>query len=112
MDNELFILWTNDNVFTAEKMVFMYGHNAIKKGWWDKVTIIVWGATSILTAGNSEIQTQIKEMIADGVKFIACKACADSLGVSETLSSLGIEVFYTGETLTKILKENKNLLTI
>ncbi len=112
MKNELFILWTNDNLITTEKMVFMYGHNGLKKGWWDQVTVIVWGATSVLAAENTNVQAKIKEMIADGVKFLACKACADSLGVSDALASLGIEVFYTGETLTQILKEKKNLLTV
>lgn len=112
MSDELYILWTNDNIITTEKMVFMYGHNGFKKGWWDKITIIVWGATAVLAAENIEIQNKIKEMIADGVKFIACKSCADKLGVSEKLETLGIEVFYTGETLTGLIKDKKNLLTV
>jgi hypothetical protein len=112
MDNELYILWTSDNAITAEKMVFLYGHNALKNRWWEQVTVIIWGASSVLAAENSDIQAKIKDMITDGVKFIACKACADSLGVSEKLSSFGVEVFYTGETLTQILKEKKNLLTV
>jgi hypothetical protein len=29
--NKLTILWTNDNVITSEKMVFMYGINAKKR---------------------------------------------------------------------------------
>lgn len=112
MDNELVILWTSDNVITAQKMVFLYGHNAIKKAWWEQVTIIIWGASSVLAAENPDIQAKIREMISDGVRFIACKACADSLGVGETLSSLGVEVFYTGETLTQILKDKKHLLSV
>jgi hypothetical protein len=112
MKDELYILWTNENMITTEKMVLLYGHNAKRKGWWDEVTIIVWGAPSKLAAENSNVQEKIKEMISDGVRFIACKSCADSLGVSEALASLGIEVFYTGETLTQILKDKKHLLTV
>jgi len=41
----LYILWTNGDPVTAEKMVLMYGLNSLKHDWWKKVTIIVWGAT-------------------------------------------------------------------
>ena len=112
MDNELYILWTNDNPMTAHKMVFMYGHNGLLKGWWEKVTVIIWGATSKLTAENGEIREKISAMMNDGVKFSACKACADQLGVTENLEALGIEVKYWGEPLTALIKEKKNLLTV
>ena len=42
--SHLFILWTNCNPITAEKMVFMYSSNPLLKGWWEHVTLIVWGA--------------------------------------------------------------------
>ncbi len=42
----------------------------------------------------------------------ACKACADQLGVTDSLEALGIEVIYWGAPLTKLLKENETLLTI
>lgn len=43
MENKehLYILWTNSDPVTAEKMVFMYGLNGFKRGWWKEVTIIV-----------------------------------------------------------------------
>ena len=112
MENELFILWTSDNPVTAEKMVFMYGHNALKKGWWEKVTIIIWGAATVLASENEHLRKKIREMTAAGVNFIACKACADSLKASKKLEEIGVQVFYTGETLTSILKDRKPLLTV
>ena len=42
MSDHLYILWTNGNVETAEKMVFMYGINSLLHDWWDEVTIILW----------------------------------------------------------------------
>lgn len=111
-NNNLYILWTNDNSITAEKMVFMYGINSIIKGWWEKVTIIVWGATAPLVADNLGIQKKVKEAQEKGVHIIACKACADQLGVTESLEKLGIEVDYTGELLTNILKSKEALITI
>lgn len=109
---DLYILWTNDHPVTAEKMVFMYGINSIVRGWWEKVTIIVWGATARLVSENVEIQKKVKEAQEKGVHLIACKACADQLGVTENLEKLGIEVQYTGELLTRLLKSKETLLNI
>ena len=108
----LFILWTNADVTTSEKMVMMYGINSILKDWWKEVTIIIWGAPAKLVAENELLQEKIKQALHVGVKVSACKACADQLGVTDTLLSLGIEVKYWGEGLTEILKEDEKLLTI
>jgi len=108
----LYVLWTNDHPITAEKMVFMYTINSMLRGWWEKVTLIVWGATPKLISENEAIQAKIKEALEAGVHVTACKACADQLGVTETLEGLGIEVKYWGEPLTEILKKDKKLLTI
>jgi hypothetical protein len=110
--NKLYILWTNDNVMTSEKMVLMYAQNSMLNYWWKEVTVIIWGATAKLVAENEMIREKIKLAIHSGVKFSACKACAEQLGVTDKLLELGIEVMYWGEGLTEILKENEKLLTI
>ena len=108
----LYVLWTNDNPITAEKMVFMYTINSMLRGWWEKVTLIVWGATPKLVSENDAIQAKIKEALEAGVHVTACKACADQLGLTEQLEGLGIEVKYWGEPLTEILKNDEKLITI
>jgi hypothetical protein len=110
--SHLYVLWTNDNPVTAEKMVFMYTVNSLLKGWWDKVTLIVWGATAQLVAENAEIQAKVKAAREAGVHITACKACADQLGVTDTLEGLGIEVIYWGVPLTELLKNDEKLITI
>ena len=110
--NHLYVLWTSDNVITAEKMVFMYTVNALKHGWWERVTLIVWGAPTRLVAENAAIQARVKEALDAGVQVTACKACADQLGATETLEGLGIEVKYWGAPLTALLKDDEKLLTI
>jgi hypothetical protein len=110
--NKLYILWTNDNVITSEKMVLMYAQNSMLNYWWKEVTVIIWGATAKLVAENVTIQEKIKLATHAGVKFSACKACAEQLGISGKLSELGIEVMYWGEGLTELLKENEKLITI
>jgi hypothetical protein len=108
----LYVLWTNDNPVTAEKMVFMYTINSLIHHWWEKVTLIVWGATAQLVSEDAAMQAKIKEALEAGVHVTACKACADQLGVTETLEKLGIEVKYWGMPLTEVLKNNEHLLTI
>lgn len=108
----LYVLWTNDNVMTAEKMVFMYTINSLKKEWWEDVTLIIWGATTKLVAENKEIQTLVRNALDVGVHVTACKACADQLKVTDILEGLDIEVIYWGDPLTKLLKREETLLTI
>ncbi|MBN2516505.1 MAG: DsrE family protein [Deltaproteobacteria bacterium] len=112
MKTHLYVLWTNDNPITAEKMVFMYTVNSLKHGWWEKVTLIIWGATAQLVSEDVNIQAKIKEALDAGVYVTACKACADQLGVTETLEKLHIEVKFWGQLLTEVLKNNEQLLTI
>ena len=108
----LYVLWTNDNPVTAEKMVFMYTINSLIHGWWEKVTLIIWGAPAKLVSEDVDMQKKIKEALDAGVHVTACKACADQLGVTEALEKQRIEVKYWGEPLTEILKNNEPLLTV
>jgi hypothetical protein len=108
----LYLLWTNADKLTAEKMVFMYTVNSLIKGWWEEVTLIIWGATAKLAAEDSEIQAMIKDAMEKGVHVTACKACTDQLGVTPVIEALGVEVIYWGVPLTDILKNDEKLLTI
>jgi hypothetical protein len=111
-NKHLYVLWTNDNPITAEKMVFMYTINSLIHRWWEKVTLIVWGATTKLVSEDENIQKLITEALEAGVHISACKACADQLGVTETLEKLNIEVIYWGIPLTEILTNDEKLITI
>lgn len=110
--NRLYILWTNADPVTAEKMVMMYATNSLLRHWWGEVTVIIWGSTAKLVAENDMIQGKIKLGQEAGVHFSACRACADQLGVTARLEKLGIEVLYWGEGLTEILKNGEKLITI
>jgi hypothetical protein len=82
------------------------------KIWWEKVTLIIWGATAKLVSEDTAIQDKIKAAIDAGVNISACKACSDQLGVTEALQKLQIEVKYWGLPLTELLKNDEPLLTI
>ena len=108
----LFILWTNADFLTSDKMVMMYATNSMLNRWWDDVTVIIWGATAKLVAENEMIRTKIQIAQNAGVRFSACKACTDQLGVTEKLDVLGIETIYWGAGLTEILKSGEKLITV
>jgi hypothetical protein len=110
--DHLHILWTNGDPITADKMVFMYASNGLKQGWWKHVTVIIWGSPAKLVGENADIRSKIREVLAAGVKFSACKACSDQLGVTDKLESLGIEVKYWGQPLTELIRSGKLLLSI
>ena len=111
-NKELLILWTNDNLGTALNMVLMYAENAKVKGWWENVTLLIWGSSSKLVSENSEIQNYIQNLLKEKVRVIACKQCAENYTIVENLVKQRIEVFYTGIFLTEWLKEGKKLITI
>ena len=109
---KLYVLWTNDNPVTAEKMVFMYIVNGLLKGWWDEITLIIWGAPARLVSEDENIQKLVDRALEVGVHITACKACADQLGVTENLEKLNIEVKYWGVPLTELLQGDEKLITI
>jgi hypothetical protein len=109
---KLNILWTTDNKDTVFNMLSMYATNSVKNKWWDEVNLIIWGASAKLIGNDTQVQTEVKEMLARGVKVEACKACSDNLGVTEKLIRLGVNVRYMGNPLTQYLKSEDKLITI
>ncbi|RXQ91588.1 DsrE family protein [Ancylomarina salipaludis] len=105
--DKLVVVWTSGDKDVAMKMVFMYTYNARKQGWWDDVTLLVWGPSSKLLSEDKDLQDYVNKMRDAGVHVMACKACADQYGVADKLQDLGITVKYAGQDLTKFIKERK-----
>ena len=110
--SRLLILWTTGDPLTAKDMILLYGTNAVKHGWWDEVTLLIWGAADSLVARDEEVQEKLHLAIETGVRVIACRKCAEEQGVADTLKQMGIKVFYTGEFLTDWLKSDGKILSI
>jgi hypothetical protein len=110
--NKLNILWTTDNKDTVTHMLGMYAINAKAHGWWDEINVLIWGASQKLVASDPEIQKLVIEMQENGVTVEACKACADSFCVSESLAEMGVNVRFTGQALTEYLQSESKLLTV
>ncbi|MCK4853799.1 MAG: DsrE family protein [Bacteroidales bacterium] len=109
--DHLLIVWTSGDPDVAHKMVFMYAFNAQKNGWWEQVTLLVWGPSAKLSSQDKDIQESLKNMKEQGVELLACKGCADQYGVSAKLEELGIEVKYTGTYLTDFIKSGKKVIS-
>jgi hypothetical protein len=110
-NSRLAVIWSSGDPEVAHRVCFMYTDNAKKQKWFDEVTLIVWGPSARLLAGDKDLQAKIKVMLDDGVKVQACVACADSYGVTEQLRKMGIEVKGMGKPLTDLIQQGWHILT-
>ena len=109
--DRLAVIWTSGDADVAHTMCFMYTHTAKKQRWFSDVTLIVWGPSARLLAGDIKLQEKVRAMIEDGVKVQACIVCADMYGVTDSLRAMGIEVKGMGMPLTKMLKSDYKVLS-
>ena len=109
--DKLAVLWTSGDPDVAHRVALMYTHFAKKAGWFDKVTLIVWGPSQRLLVGDKDLQAKVKAMQGDGIIVEACIACAMSYGIVEDLKELGITVRGMGQPLTDYLKSDWKVLT-
>nr|WP_320118897.1 DsrE family protein [uncultured Marinifilum sp.] len=110
--DKLNILWTSNDRDTFFNMLSMYSINSKKRGWWENVNVIIWGASVKLAGNDTQIQSEIMEMIHSGIRVEACRNCAENFGVSEKLEKLGVKVHYMGIPMTEYLKNGEKILSI
>ena len=110
--DKLNLLWTTDNKDTVFNMLSMYATNSKINEWWQAVNVIIWGASAKLVGNDTQVQTEIIEMINHGITVEACKDCCDNFGVTDKLITLGINVRYMGKPLTDYIKSGEKILTI
>ena len=111
MSDSLVVVWTSGDREVAVNMVFMYTLNAKRRGWFDDVTLVVWGPADELLVHDDELKDLIKAMKDEGIKVEACLRCAENYGVVDGLEQLGIEVKLMGVPLSEYLKEGRKVLT-
>jgi hypothetical protein len=109
--DRLTIIWSSADREVAENMVFMYATNSCLEGWWDEVTVLIWGPSARLAARDPKIQEGLARMKDAGVELVACKRCADSYGVATALEEQGVRIFYGGTYLTDKIKSGEKLIT-
>ena len=109
--DKLAVVWTSGDPDVAHKVCLMYTHAAKMAKWFDDVTLIVWGPSSRLLAGDKQLQAKIKAMMDSGVVVKACIVCANMYGVTDDLRAMGIEVKPMGKPLSDLLKADWKVLT-
>lgn len=109
--DKLVIVWTSDDPYVAERVALMYTHAAKTAGWFNEVTLIIWGPSAKLTTENLKIQKKLKAMQTDGVEIQACIACASAYDVVGDLERLNFEVKGMGKTLSDYMKNDAKVLT-
>jgi Uncharacterized protein conserved in archaea len=110
--DKLHILWTSDNKITVLNMLAIYVLNAKSRGWWKEINVIIWGASAKLVAKDTQVQTEVLEMLNMGISVEACKDCSDVCEVTDDLERLGVNVRFMGEPLTNYIKSGEPILTI
>ena len=110
--DHLHILWTRDDPIAWREMVMPYAANSLKYGWWERVTLIIWGASATLAARDADVRRDLTELAAAGVELTACRQCAENLAADQALTDLGVEVVYWGERLARVQAGGGALLTI
>ena len=111
-ERHLHILWTTADPVTAEHMILMYAKNSLLNDWWDKVTVIIWGAAQRLAISSEPVRFEMQNARDLGVEFSACASCANNLGTAEALQADGIEVIRWGAKLSELMRSGKHVLTV
>ncbi|MBK8809055.1 MAG: DsrE family protein [Bacteroidales bacterium] len=108
----LHILWTNNNKESFISMISLYALNSVKHGWWQKVNLILWGASVELVLKDPQIQTEILELKNNGISLEACLDCCNQYEATNQFQKMGIDVKFMGRTLTEYLKsKNDKVIT-
>ena len=105
MASKVFALVSSADREVALEVGLIYPLNAAKKGWMDEVKVIFFGPSEKVVANDAEVQGRIKELLEAGVEVLACKWCADRMGITEKLEATGMKVVYVGSVISDLLKE-------
>ena len=111
MPSKVFALVCSGDREVTLEVGLVYPLNAAKKGWMDEVKVIFFGPSERVAANDAEVQARVKEIQEQGVEVLACKWCADRMGITEKLEAAGIKVVYVGSVISDLLKEGWASLT-
>lgn len=103
--NKLLLVWKSDNDIDIDNFITPFASNSAKQGWFDHVEVLIWGASTHKILNDDNAKSNVLKIIASGVKAYACKFCAEQVGASSLLESLGVTVVYTGVYLSEKLKD-------
>ena len=92
MADKVFVILSSGDRELALEVGLVYPLNATKKGWMDEVKVILFGPSEKVAANDMEVQGRVKGLLGEGVEVLACKWCADRMGITEKLEATGVKV--------------------
>lgn len=111
MADRVFALITDDNREKALEVGLVYPANCAKNKWLEEVKVIFFGPSEKLAAFDTQVQEKVREMKTYGVEVLACKWCADRMGITAQLEAQGVKVVYVGTVISQLIKEGWAQLT-
>jgi hypothetical protein len=111
MASKVFVMLSSADREVALEVGLVYPLNAKKKGWMDDVKVIIFGPSEKVCANDAEVQGRLKELQEAGVEVIACKWCADRMGITQKLEAIGIQVVFVGSVISDLIKDGWASLT-
>ncbi len=111
MADKVFVILSSQDREVLLEVGFTYPFNTAVHGWMDEVKIIFFGPSEKLVVNDVEVQGRLKEALDAGIHVMACKWCADRMGIADDLEALGIEVLYVGPVISELLKSGWASLT-
>ena len=111
MASKVFVILSTSDREVALEVGLVYPLNAAKNHWMDEVKLIIFGPSEKLAAYDTEVQERIREVQDSGVQVVACKWCADRMGITDVLEKVGIKVIYVGPVISDLLKSGWASLT-
>ncbi len=110
---KLLVVWKSENEIDIHNFVIPYVYNSKKHEWFSEVELLIWGASKEKVMEDTIIQQRLKNLIKNEVNLYACKTCADNVGATDLLESLGVKVMYSGVFLSDKMKDpDTEVLTI
>jgi len=111
MVSKVFVILSSGDREVALEVGLIYPLNAAKNVWMDEVKVIIFGPSEKVVANDKEVQGRIRELLENDVEVLACKWCADRMGITEKLEEIGVPVVYVGTIISDLLKEGWAALT-
>jgi hypothetical protein len=111
MANKVFIILTSGDREVALECGLVYPFHAAANKWMDEVKVVIFGPSERIAAYDTEVQDRIKEIQKLGVEILACKWCADRMGITDILEKAGIKVEYVGPIISQLLRDGWAPLT-
>jgi hypothetical protein len=111
MMNRVTILWTTEEKEVAMKVVLPYVFHGKATGWWDEISLIIWGPSVRLVATDPDVASMVRDVLDSNIRVVACKLCTDKYDVTDFYIEMGIETEYVGAELTATIKSGEKVLT-